>query len=341
MDAVTSFLNACNTTKRKNTYVDRRSIPGKAVLKYCEDMFGQLTEHKYDEYTLDELSYEILDLVPDYHKVLTGMGGVIEVDYMHLLIVHRMMKNKRDDREKLIRGMLYIYGREQLESQVKKLKLKFKPGTDFLDNKVVVDARNYSWDGCQIYFYRCFMTWLKEPGYRQYYYEKPMQNLIASTMYFGGSGMEYPEAEQIVYDKKEPFFIEGLDKQFENIIAPYILAGNVKYLDGIYADAYTSADIKLRAKEAYEGHNMYSLFVRSYLMKIIGQFCEEFRKDKNSNFDEDDMCINYVSPLRVGIKIRDYLDIEEGLKNLNPMLKRQERFNIDKYIMGEYAHWEI
>lgn len=340
-NTASAFLNACNNAKRKNMFLDRSNLPGKETFNYCDKAFRELTGDKFNGYNNEDITCEVLDMIPDYHKILTGVGGIIEVDYMHLLLVHRIMKNKGDSREKVIRGLLYKYGKEHLETMIKKLKLKFKPGTNFIDSKIVVDEKAFGWDGCKIYFYRCFMSWLKEQGFRQYYYEKPMQNLIATAMFFSNGKMGYPDAEHLVYSKKEPFFIEGLDKYFENIMAPYILAGNVRYIDGIYAEAYTREDIKLRAKESYEGHNIYSLFIRSYLMRINGQFCEEFRKDRNFDYKEDDMYINYVSPARVGIKIRDYLDIEEGLKVLHPMLKRQERFSIDKFIMGEYIHWEV
>jgi hypothetical protein len=91
-------------------------------------------------------------------------------------------------------------------------------------------------------------------------------------------------------------------------------------------------------------------------MRINGLFCESFLVDrckslekalgnnpetnKGAGWEDSYVYMNYVTPTRIGVKIANYLDIETCLNTLHPMLMRQERFSIDKCMMGEYVQWE-
>lgn len=328
-----NFLNMLGEFRQKPLYINRNRLMHTSLNDYARKQISGVESLSFIK-NLTKCESDLVDYVMTHYEDLlpyfTTSSGECKVSREVCVLLYNILKSRGDKRTEEFYKILCCMSACTYTNKVRQIKCGMGTSEHSLKNNITIDRLWMDWRGCLLYFEKPFLYLQEEDGYRSYYYEKPLQNLIVLSMIF--DGLDYASAEHKVYNTTSEFMFKGISKEIENELVKWALSGGVKTLDGAYAGQYWEYQKRMyKSDSAYNAFSMYTNQIQPILMCMMGKFLKMLWLQLR-DIPESDACISYISPVRVGLKVANHLYIEDVLGSLAGAFKRLESQTLDKLI---------
>ncbi|MNL91362.1 hypothetical protein D3C81_10960 [compost metagenome] len=302
------------------------------ILNYCIKDINDDTVDFYDVMPLRE--YIKNTLGKGYFLSIVDLEGDLRFDIEHgLLLYFKALKEKHKNVNKAL-GLLYVFAAIGIGNELKVLKKTTVKGKLYpkYGNLGVL----FRWEKCPYVTRKYMMHMDNNEGYKLYYLEPSNLHQIAFLIC---TGMSFEEAKAFINNRTEGIFCEYLPLDIENKLTEMVLTDGLAAIQGIFSTKLQELEIEMKALPSYnkDKSNIYDTLMRTHTMNILGIFVNNLVSEieGNSALVPSDIIINHITPSRVGIKIKDYLTIEDVLPTMHKYFKPLEELTVDNLVFGD------
>lgn len=262
--------------------------------------------------------------------------GEIKVDLEHgLLFYYNLKAQQHPELEKALGLVYYLLGKQLHEefSAISKLAPKNRISPIF-----ELQAQFFRWKRCNYVLRKYMLPMGHIEGYKSYYFEKAH---LAQILYLVHHGMTFVEAEQKVKSMEGGLFLPNVPTRIENILMPTILSGGFseQNLTGYYGTTLVRDNTELAQSYTIdEVYNVYNMAVKPRMIEHTGRVLDLITKEfeQNTDFSTSDFMINHISPQRIGVIVKDTLELKDVLPNLHQYFKPVEPLDLTNVLEGEF-----
>lgn len=338
---VNSFFVEANKLKREGIYLDKEYIKQLDIKRKCVEMaqgiLGSDMEYVYD---IPSAKAFLRTLVSEQDFKIFADALTMGLTYSleRLLILYDKLNNRGDECTQQVLGVLYFLVGHIIEDEFKSL-IKASNGGR-LYPAYTLNKNSFKWSRCN-HILRKYMLRLSKPdGYTAYYYEKP--NLAHLAFLTSDCvGMDVDGAEDYIKKMKQGLFLNDVSPAMENKLISDILMGGYDILDGLYAATVLKETVALENELGTNADisSVYSQHVKPLMIEFIGRVINLINDEINSNttLETGVFKIYHISPSRVGILIKDGVDIKDVLpKSYGMFTKVPVSLTPRSLVLGEY-----
>lgn len=338
---INSFFVEANKFKREGIFLDKDYIKQLDIKRKCietaKGMLGSDMEYVYD---VDSAKAFLRTLVSeqDFKVFADALTMGLTYSLERLLILYEKLSNRGDECTQQVLGVLYFLVGHIIEDEFKTL-IKASNGGR-LYPAYTLSKNAFKWSRCN-HILRKYMLRLSKPaGYNAYYYERP--NLAHLAFLTSDCvGMDVDSAEDYIKKMKKGIFLKDISSDMENKLAPDILMGGYDIMDGVYASTVLKETVVLEDELGTNADisSVYSQHVKPLMLEFIGRVISMVNDEVNRNttLESGTFKIYHISPNRLGILVKEGVDIETVLPNSHHMFKKVPiSLTPRSLVLGEY-----
>lgn len=311
-----TFMVYANTLRTKGVpfnYVKMRNID---VFNSCmvaaEQILGSDMDYLKDALTVRAYINEIYGR-EDFFQ---SEKGTIELDIPHSVLFYHYLNSVNPEMARHFLGVLYFIAGHQLEDEWNELEKRCRDKKVYPVIKPLFDMnpKYFRWKSCNQVLRRYMVHFAEKEGYRSYYFERRNVNLIVFLMNLGYS---FEEAESLA--DKGGLFYSFLPSVVENTLVEYILSGHMSLdlLDGWVLEKFDVNEVIMSLDPNDDREVYYNTVIKPNLIEMTGMVLNTLKQDiARGGITPDDVIVFHLAPSRVGVFLREGLDIREVL----PML---------------------
>lgn len=264
-------------------------------------------------------------------------NGVIQLDIEHALLFYYKLKSINSPLLNAALGVVYFITGHQLDdefSQISKVAPKGRITPAF-----ELDSKLFRWRRCPHILRRYMLTLSQVDGYTAYYFEKPSFGQIAYLMH---TGMTFENADAMMKSTTGGLFYSFLPTAIENMLIPSILSGgfDVSQMDGLYAQSYQRDNEYISTGFTLDDvYNVYNQMVKPNMVEFMGMIISNVmgEAEKNPHLKQSDLLVYHISPQRLGILVKDGVQINNALPNLHKFFKPVTPFDLGGVLNGDFV----
>lgn len=338
---INSFFVEANKFKREGIFLDKDYIKQLDVKRKCiETSEGILGSDKELVYDVDSAKAFLRTLVSEndfkiFANALT-MGLTYSIE--RLLLLYDKLNNRGDECTQQVLGVIYFLVGHILEDEFKTL-IKASNGGR-LYPAYTLSKNAFKWSRCTNILRKYMLRLSKPNGYDAYYYERP--NLCHLAFLTSDCvGMDVESAEDYISKMKQGIFLKNISSTVENKLSPDILMGGYDILDGLYASTILKETIALEDELGTNADisSVYSQHVKPLMIEFMGRIISIVNDEvsRNTELESGVFKIYHISPNRVGILVKEGVDIKDVLPTSHTLFKKVPvGITQRSLVLGEY-----
>lgn len=330
---VVNFFDIANTLKKDGLYLNKYKIKGFKVAEYHNELLEKYNiSTETDIITAKRL---LIDLIGEDYLAFLNNSFTLELDYSieRLMILQNIMKNKKENISEILGLIYYIYSNtlnRNLEQLIK------ASSWSTLYPIYSLNFQGYFWKRCPDIFNKYMLDLTIPPNYTGYYYEKKNLAHIAYLSVIKKHNMN--ESEFIIKKLKKGIFFKDLDLNIEETYLNYILSNKFDYelLDGTYSNSFKLRNNSIipDVRQNPSSADFYTYYIKPFMINFIGKMCECFKDDAEYNGKANGFKFYHISDYRIGIAIKNDLNVEDVFPASNILLKKVQRINYKDMVEG-------
>lgn len=292
---------------------------------YIKDVFG------------DDLFYLFQD----------NLGDII-LDMEHALLFYYKAKEQNHKNLDIAKGIVFFIAGEQLKNEFGTL-AKVTNSKNQIFPKFLQNRNTFSWGQCPFVLRKYMLQLSAQEGYVPYVFERPN---LGQILYLTLQGKSFQEARDEVNNMTNGLFYSYLPKEVEELLIPAILSDELDTdgMTGYYKQSYTrdiaqvATDLDKFGKKNMESDldttkfNIYTQKVKPLLIELTGMALNNIKNDiaHNINIDKGDVKIYHLSPQRIGIMVKEGVDVEKALPTVHPHISQVEPVDLENILNGAF-----
>lgn len=333
---VQAFMREAGQITQRKVHFDKEFIKSLNLMDVCLDKAQELLGKDFD-FLVDDQSFRLYVRDVFGRKKLglfENAEGEYCLDIEHGLLLYYTLKSENSDLLNVALGLLYFLAGNQLEDELTKLaKLAFR---NQITPLFELSPQNFRWRRAPQILRGYMLPFSVPEGYKAYYFEKPY---LGHIMYLVNHGMSFEEAEEHVKSMEGGLFFTALPLDVENYLLPFFMQDkfNPSLMDGYYKATFERDYEEITSQyDLQEVYNVYSLMVKPLMIDYMGGVINLIREDlvKNDEFTNSDLIIYHLSPQRLGILVREWIDVNRLLPTVGKYFKPVKEFSLDDILTG-------
>lgn len=281
---------------------------GPSVRMYIENVFGKEGVKCFE------------DFIGDFHPT---------IEHAMVFYYRSSQFALTEEHKRLVKGLFYFIAGHQLDDEFTRIaKVATK---DLIKPTFRLSAEYFGWKKCEHIFRRYTLNFAAKEGYTEYFFEKPTLPMTSFLTYLG---MSFPDADKTAKSMQGGGFFPFMPAVVENRLLPHLFAErlNANIMQGYYTPSYLK-DVE-KIEETYtisSDHNTYNFSVKPRMIEFMGNTLGLMDKDMASNphLAPSDAYINHLSPQRIGLAVRDGVQLQEVLPTLHGFFNKVPEFSLD------------
>jgi hypothetical protein len=326
-DFLKSFnvLDQCLAVAKQYLGNDINFLHGDAqsVRLYINDVFGDALTQLYGR--------NKLRLLEDGTN-----SGYSQLDIEHGLLLYYKLLSINSPLTDYALGILYYLAAHQLDDELGQIS-KVAPRS-LITPAFELDSKFFRWKRCNFVLRKYMLSLSKPEGYNAFYFEKAALPQIAYLM---NQGTSFDEAENMSKNATGGLFHSFIPVELESQLMPGILTGafDTSVMDGYYTQTYLRDTAKISSEITVDDvYNVYNMMVKPNMIELMGMVINNVSTEasKNEYLSPSDMSIYHVSPHRIGILLKDRINLQDALPSLGQYFKPVTPFDLSTMVHGEF-----
>lgn len=243
------------------------------------------------------------------YEYFIGADAELKLDLEHATLLYYKLMSERSNLSTIALGLAYLLAAYQLEDEFAEILKTVIKG--YISPKFVVTPQGFQWKRCNYILRKYMLNFTKPEGHKAYVFEPKNITQIAFLM---SQGHNFQDAVSIMQRQETGIFYSFLPKHAEEKLAEKILSGEFDSMNGLYAPALNREVLKIEQSFGNydKNYNVYNQSVKPYMINAMGLFIKDVMTElsmTNSNLLPSDFVFYHVTPKRVGVLVKDSLDI--------------------------------
>lgn len=262
------------------------------------------------------------------------MFGDVIFDIEHAILFYYRMKTLNFPDMNKVFGFMYYVAGHQFGDELSTL------SRGIIRGKIVpsysTSPNFFGWKKMPFITNKYMMSLTHEEGYTNYYFERQNVGYLAYLM---ANDNSVGESKKIIDSATSGLFFSWLPLHVENALLPFILSHSydTKLMDGYLKPLYERnvAYVKSKYDISIGQHTMYNYHVKPHLINLQGVFIDKLKTTMMENgVSPTDVKIYHISPYRVGVMVKNTIDVTNGLGDVGIHLKPVQDFTVRNIIEG-------
>lgn len=332
-----AFMRSARKIKESKVYLNRPFIKKYDAMERCFELSRQYLGKDFlflqdgtgcRLYIRDVFGIKALSM-------FENANGEIKLDIEHALVFYYKLKAENSPLLPAALGVFYFIAGHQLDEELGAL-MKVA-SNNLIQPAFELNKKLFRWKKCN-YVLRKYMLSLSAPeGYTAYYYEKPMLGQIG---YLLTKGYSLAEADAQMKSATGGIFFSYLPVHVENMLIPTILSGgfDASIMDGYYTQSLIQDTAKIAQQYTLSDvYNVYNEMVKPEMVDVMGAILNSMEADMGTNpyLQPQEAFVYHLSPQRIGILVKDGLNIQNVLPALSQYFQPVQAFGLDHLLHGE------
>lgn len=256
----------------------------------------------------------------------------LHLDTIHALLFYQYIAKALPEKTEQAKAVFYRILSQSLPASLEAMARLSVRGR--IEPIFELSSKFFRWKRCPEFLYAYMMDITASQGYKAYYLEKPN---LAQIVYLVFKGHTFQEAEELVRKKTDGLVIRNLPTELESNLFLNIFGGEFTndLFDGFYAQQVM--DDMNRVAQVYpltEGtmYTGFSLFIRPQMIEVMGAILTGVQDELRSNpiVGTDDVNIYHLSPSRIGVLVKDTVNLEDAFPTMHEFFKLVKPFTLDE-----------
>jgi len=257
-------------------------------------------------------------------------------DYEHGLLFYYNLQAEQHPKLDVALGLLYYLLGVQLQKEfgaIAKLTQK-----NLISPIFELHPQFFRWKRCNYVLRKYMLPMGHMDGYNSFYFEKAH---LAQILYLVHHGMSFVDAESHVKSMEGGLLLSNLPPSLENALMPYILSCGFheRSLTGYYGPTLVKDMTDLsKSYNLSEVYNVFNMAVKPRLIehtgRVLGLVLQEFESSGQYTFS--DFMIHHITPNRIGVRVREGLELKDILPNLHVYFKPVEPLDLKNVLSVEF-----
>jgi hypothetical protein len=335
---ILAFMRQARLLQDNKIFFNRDFLKGFSVMEKCFELSKQKLGNDFG--FLDDATGVRLYLRDVFGnkslRYFEDANGEIQLDIEHALLFYYKLLSLRDPASNTALGLLYFITGHQLDDEFQQISKVAPKGK--ITPAFELDSKLFRWRRCPFVLRRYMLTLSQVEGYTAYYFEKPAFGQIAYLMH---NGMSFADADTMMKQSTGGLFYSYLPTYIENMLIPSILSGgfDTTLMDGLYAQTYQRDNaIIAQGYTIDDVYNVYNQMVKPNMVDFMGMIITNVmgEAEKNPYLNKSDLTVYHISPQRLGILVKDTVQIQNALPALHKYFQPVKSFDLAGVVTGDF-----